>query len=245
MKRVAACALVAGLAAFVAACGGGSGDSDVSQEDAAAIATQALFVLADFPTGWTEQPSSDDDDSSLDVDTSQLPEECQAFVTREDLEGTFAEIDSPEFLGPNEESVESTVTVFDDVETAEQAFSDIDTFFDECVEPLEEAFSEALTSLVQEDGDTEFGQIEVSDVRFDPLSFPEHGDGQVAFQFGATVGAGPISLDLEVDFVFIRTGRVAAALTFFTPGLGSDADEEERLAGIAEGRIREADGQLD
>ena len=80
-----------------------------SEEQAAAEA--ALLVLSDFPTGWTEEAEEEPTDAG-----ARLPGDDRRVCRRHrdnllDLGGPRAQ--TPDFVGPDEQRVEQSVTIVD------------------------------------------------------------------------------------------------------------------------------------
>ncbi len=233
-------------AAISSACGGGGdGTSPDQAEDTTAVdhelielAEQALLRLDDFPTGWTERPAEEEDDQELD-----LPPECRWFTGRESFPGAVAEAESPEFHGPDDEEVQSGVTVFEDTAAASQSFADWADFLEECRDPVREALVESVEESAK-DEDFEVGDIEVN---IDRLSFPSLGEEHMSLRVSATVEVQdvPFDLDVYVDYLAIRIDRVAADVSYTDMLEIPDSAEEERLLRLLEERITGVAAQLD
>lgn len=217
--------------------------SEAEPEQARAVAEQALLRLEDFPTGWVERPAEEDEENGFEPD---LPPECQSFVERENLPGTLVEVDSDEFHGPDDEEVESGVTIFVDVAAARQAFAEVGDFIEQCREPMRQAVTEYLQEVIQEEGeDLPFEDIELTDFNIDRLSFPAYGDESMALRMSFTIDAGFLSLDFHLDIFGMRVDRIIGSMTFSDSFERPDTNEEERLATIIEGRLHTAVAQLE
>lgn len=240
--------LITGMAIglAIAACGGSSGSDEpgqrptptvlsglpFTQEEAFAAAEQALLRLEDFPTGWTERPAADDD-SALD-----LPPECQ----EPDHEGKVAEADSLEFHGPDDEEVDSGVTVYANETAAANAVGGAVTYLEDCRDPLGDAMKRFIEE--SEDAPVEDFQVEVN---VDRLSFPTFGDESAAWRISVIVTSSelPFDVDFYIDALGVRVGNIVGGITSVDFLERPDTDMGERLLAIIEGRMRSATTVLD
>ena len=213
--------------------------SDISEEEAREVAEKVLLRLKDFPVGWSQLPP-DEDDEDLQLD---LPPECQAFMDQEEWPGTLVNIDSPEFEGPDEEEVDSSVTIYVDAEAAHQAYADGKTAIDLCREPI----GAALAQYLQETLRAEYpdANIEVVASTWEWLSFPPYGDESAALRWSLTMNVGSKSVVLYSDLIDWRVGRIEASMGFDTRSEPPDLAEEQRLAQIMDERLRDAVKDLD
>jgi len=212
----------------------------ISEEEAREVAEKVLLTLRDFPAGWSQEPPDDEEDAPLDV-----PPECQAFAGQEDWPGTLLKVESPEFEGPDEVEVNSSVILYADAEAARQAFAGVRDTYDRCREPLLQAFTRYLQQLYQKNAQ-ESGEIaEVASMAMDWLSFPPYGDESVTARMSITINVGARSLDCYLDMLGWRIGRVEGDMGFSTCFDTPDTGEEQRLAQIIDERLREAAENLD
>lgn len=241
--RTAALPAIA-IALTLAACGGGEADDarptstfvaglGFTQVEASAAAEQALLRLEDFPTGWTERPVEDDEDSGPD-----LPPECQ----EPEYAGKVGDADSQEFLGPDEEEVEHGVTVYVDEAAARQAVAVGVEYLEECREPL----ADAMKTLIEDSDDAPVDDFAV-EVNIDRLSFPSYGDESVAWRISVTVTSEelPFDIDFFLDVLGVRVDRIVSGITFVNLLDRPDTDMEEGLMGIIEGRAGSAAAALE
>jgi len=212
--------------------------SSISEEEAREVAEEALLQLKDFPTGWSQLPPDEDEDVQLD-----LPPECQAFWEQEEWPGTLVDIDSPEFEGPDEEKVQSGVTIYVDAEAARQAWADGKAAIDLCREPVRAA----LATYLQEGLRAEYpdANIEVVAFTWDWLPFPPYGDESAAMRMSFTIKVGSQLLVFQSDFIGWRVDRIEASMSFDTRSDPPDPNEEQRLAQIIDERLRDAVKDLD
>jgi hypothetical protein len=247
MKPRFAFGLAVVCAAVVVACGDGGDErpptgaqqtatrtSGAELEEARAAAEEALLRLEDFPTGWVERPAEEDEEDF----EADLPPECQWFIEQEELPGTVVEVESREFHGPDDEEVESSVTIFEDVAAASQTFADVSDFIERCRQPLREAVAQYFQDKIREEGEElPFEDIELSDFNMDRLSFPAYGDEGMALRMSFTIDTDFLSADFYMDIFGIRVDRIVGGMSFGQSFEIPDTNEEERLAGIIEERL--------
>jgi hypothetical protein len=216
--------------------------SDISEEEAREVAEKVLLTLRDFPEGWSQlPPDDDDDDPQLD-----LPPECQVFMDQEEWPGTLVDIDSPEFEGPDEEEVDSSATIYVDVEAAHQSYVDGKASIDLCREPFLAAFKKALQEEVQKTAQERgVENVEIVAVSWDWLPSPPYGDESAAMRMSYTMNVGTQPFVWYADMFTWRVGRIEGGLSFSTTNQIPDQNEEQRLAQIIDERLRKAAKDLD
>jgi len=206
----------------------------MAEEEARALAEQALLRLEDFPTGWVERPAEEDEEDFQ----PDLPPECAWFIEQEEAPGTLVEVESREFHGSDDEEVQSNVTIFEDVAAASQTFADVSDFIERCRQPLREAVTQYFQEKIREEGeDLPFEDIKLTDFNVDRLSFPAYGDESMALRMSVELDAGFLSLDFYGDIFGIRVDRIVGGMMFGDFFERPDTNEEERLAGIIEERL--------
>ena len=230
------------LAAVASACRGaaGSAPTETSPEFRAAAqeaADSALLTLDDFPSGWTSAPpAADTDDSQLG-----LSKECSA-LELETFPGQVAEAESDDFTGPDEQEVSSAISVFPTDDTAQEAVDAFNNAFDQCGKELEDA----LTRLIKEGAEAGELPSEVEldlQVNVENLSFERFGDATVAYRIPVKASFIGITLEFTIDLVFMRDGRVAGGLFYFSLG-EIDAEEEQQLAQAVADNLEQANASL-
>jgi len=215
-------------------------EETTDEEDLSPLAERGLLRLDDFPAGWTAAPPDEEPDLDLDV-----PPECEGYLTQEDPPGTLVSVDSQEFSGPDGEQVESDVAIMEDVQAAEGALEQLQDFLDTCREPFQEAFRQALDQIARESPDNAgIENISVTNVDVQRISFPPHGDEQVALRMTATLELEGLAFRLVTDVIFFRVSQASAGLTYFVVG-EPDRAHEEQLATVIEQRISMVAGELE
>ena len=245
--------LVAGVAviSFVACGGGSDSDSDAqviaspsfTVEDAEASARGALLSLDDMPKGWTAEPATEEVDEQSDLD---LPPQCEVFEDEvEEFKGV-AEVESDEFAGPEEELIQSDVTVYANDELAQQAIDKVRQLVEDCSDPLRDAFKTLFEEQLAKESEEDLSGLTVSGFSFEIIDFPELGDETLATRmtFGVQV-AGLIDLDFALDLIGIRTGKVIGGLIYQSFSREPDSDLEDQLARVIEQRAASADASLE
>jgi hypothetical protein len=203
-----------------------------SEEQAAAEA--ALLVLSDFPTGWTEEAELEPTEQELAYQATIA--ECAGG------EGNLLELggpraQSPDFVGPDEQRVEESVTIVDP--------SVAEDFIARFSAPgVEECFGEAVRTFVaenfasQEDpsqtlpGDVTIGEVTIEEVLIEPA-----GDEVVAYRVTLPMTVTGVSLDAFVDIVAVRSGGSVAGLTFQSLFEPFPAEDVGHYVGLAVERL--------
>lgn len=202
--------------------------------DPNAVAQTAVLTLADMPSGWTVD-APDDDDSDDDF---EFTGEC-AVLNEEDFPGELASAESPDFKGPDNQQISSTASVFADEAAAQEALDTFDSVFSKCGDQFVAAFTEGLRGEGEDRG---LDTTDV-DVSLQKLSFAQLGDATIAHRLTGSMTMEGVPLEFTLDFVVVRAGRMAGAVTYMD-FFGVNSVEEEALAGIAAGKLAEANASL-
>ncbi len=246
------------LLALLAACGDDddqANDGDPSPTEASAVFTEAdarraaeasLLTLDDFPAGWTSKPADADDDD--DFEPEGLPPDCALiFAQGEDTDDdTVAEVASDDFVGRNDEEVSSEVSVMKSARIAEFTFGLMEGFFDQCSQPMEEAFQQMFEEELAADqaaGDEPI-EVRINDFRFREQSFPDYGDDSLAMEIAFSMQASFIAFDLEVDIIFVRVGPMMGSVSYASFLEPPDTALEEELVGLVADRMEAAEADL-
>jgi len=116
------------VAVALAACGGDgeeaaeeqstttAAEDRVATSEERAAAEGVLLTLDDFPSGWVQRPPDQADDLQLD-----LPEECAIFEEEAQEPGALVDLESDDFISPEEHEVSSGATVYVDEDAAVEA----------------------------------------------------------------------------------------------------------------------------
>lgn len=181
-----------------------------------------LLTLDDFPSGWQEEPADDEEASEEEDEAIQADlAECLG-IDPEDFDPDNPSATSPTFTSPDEKEVSVDVAFAPSAEAAAVAF---ETLSDDATPGC---YGDALQSWLEgaafEEGLPE--GVEVGDVTASPLSFAALGDESSAFRVTLPVSAEGVTVDLYLDIVFARVGRIGIEGTFdsqFSPFAEADA----------------------
>lgn len=201
-----------------------------------AAAESALLLLSDFPEGWEEQPPDpDDDDDALDV--SNAPQRCQGFFQEEELAGTVFEIEINEFHGPDAETIESRVTVFESMDSAADGFDEVRRVYQECGEPIRDALLDYFEAISQEASTG----VTVVDFSMESIEFPRYGNETLTtrFVFHLELDGEPFVISYA-DIIAIRQGALVGEFAFQTLNDPPDPDLAQHLAELIEPRLASA-----
>jgi hypothetical protein len=172
-----------------------------------AVAQAALLTLADFPPGWSETPSDNEDDNP---EAERALAEC-AGVDGDKLVDTEAEAETGRFSDPDGETfIDQTVGLMASEDEAAAALPDVTstdvlTCFSDVYNDL---FADSLDDGDLPD-DTEFGEISVARLNVTPV-----GDETAALRVAVPVSVSGITVDVTVDLVVTRVGRSLSGLSF-------------------------------
>jgi hypothetical protein len=181
-----------------------------SEEQAAADA--ALLVLSDFPTGWTEEIEAKPTDQDLAYQASMAACADGTGDNLLDLGGPSAR--TSDFVGPDDQRVEQTVTVVDPA-AAEDLMArfvapGVDTCFrDAIVEFTTEQFGSA-DDPTQSTADA----VTVGDVVIGEVLLPPAGDELAAYRVTLPLTVSGIDVEAFVDIVIVRSGGTVSGFTF-------------------------------
>ncbi len=194
-------------------------------------AKSANLSLDDFPTGWTSEKASEDDEDDTDLG---LSEECQ-ILDSDNFPGEVFEADSDDFTGPDGQTVSSSATVLTSYSAAENAIEEFlkASSLQECKTELAEAF----VTMFQED------QGINAEVSLKDVSFPKIGESSAAYRLLTVVP--DFDLELILDLVVVQQGKMLGTLTFTSAvNIKPDADEEADLGEKFSAKITAAEATL-
>ena len=202
-----------------AACGGSSTPSAKEDKERA---ERVVLTLADLP-GFVVDPEEDDDDKASDLN------KCvngNPTWTEDPKPRGFS---SPDFSKDDDNVVVSSGAVLTvKVPEAQRAMADMrEALASECLR-------EGLKASVLDGADS---GVSVRSVQTTPLSGPPYGDESVASRTVMQISAPGERVTMNVDFVFLRAGRMLAGV--FTLQIGSPFPDAERnrLAALVESRM--------
>lgn len=183
------------------ACGGGSGGvsgtstaqsdtSEPAQEDQALVEAMLLNV-GDFPAGWAEEPTEDDESPFDDCDPGTP-------------EGRTARAETGTFSPGGSRDVSQTIGIFEAPAQVARALSEI------------LGIGDCLVQVV-DDGKLDNDEFSYSDATFSSLSFPQQGDSSDAIRFKVHASSNTESgfgseVDIYIDVVSVIVGRVGFSI---------------------------------
>ncbi len=175
-------------------------------EDATAQAM--LLTVSDFPAGWSERPSNNDEPSPF--------EECAIPVSRTGHAATG------DFSRGGTDRLSESISIYSTSDEIASNFGKL--------EGIGDCFGQ-----VANEGKLDNNEATVSDASFSPLSFPTIGDRSVAYRFKDHVKAiGQTVLgsefDVYLDVVSAQKGRVAFSIWGFDVLSPIDPNELETYA---------------
>jgi hypothetical protein len=181
------------------------------------LAQSALLTVDDMPTGWTESPNDDDD--AEDAKNIQRISECSGLDATLIGDGVLGDTKakSPEFESPDlAASVKQTLGLAPDEATAVAAITAIG---DDAVAPC---YEEAMRASFQEatvttDPAASLPEgMTLTDISMDRIDPPMTvgADDAVWYSATATVDYQGQAVEIYLDLVFTRTGRVLSQVEF-------------------------------
>ena len=215
-------------------------ESVATTGDEGQLVESALLTLDDMPAGWMETPR--DDDEEEDLETVQRISECSgldAVLIGDEVLGD-TEARTPEFESPDElASVKQSVGLAADEETAIAAIAEIgDPALAPCYEDVIRAeFEEGGTGT--DPADTLPPGMTLTDVtmalREPPVDVPA--DEAVWYSAIASLDYQGQQIDIYLDLLFTRTGRVLSQLEFDGTTMPFPEDLYEPTVNAAQAKI--------
>lgn len=214
------------LVGILAACGGGSDGEDADGGDEAALAESMLLTVDDFPSGWSED-TSDDEDEDHPFDR------CEA---EGDPEGLTGRAESEDFSEGGAAEISEYVAVF---ATADQASDAVAAGFDDerkgCIVEVIEA------------GELDEDDVQNTDASISDLSFPSKGDESFAvrMEIHAETDEDDIEADVFLDVVYVSYDRVVFWIVAADVLSPFNIDELEGVVDDALAKVRAQIGAAD
>jgi len=194
---------------------------DERQADVAA-AEKIVLTLADFEPGWEASPPEDDPDTEdLDEDLA----DCLG-ITLEELEPDNPSADSDTFTSANDEEVEASVAITPTEADAEKAMDRFEG--SEALDCLGQYFRSLIGRGFAENAGEMPDDLEIGDPTLNEVSVPALGDEAKGLRLTTPLSSSGVDVDLYIDFVIVRVGRVGITTTFlstFTPFSETEAAE--------------------
>jgi hypothetical protein len=196
-----------------------------------ATARTIALRLSDFPSGWTSTPHRESSSEGKNIDR-QLSE-CLG-LPADKLIPDSQSADSPDFQTGkrlDEQEVQNSIGIASEADVA-KAFDVLGS------DKLPQCFRDAIeTSLKQQQG---LENATVGTPKIEPLSVGDFGEKTIAYRITINVEVQGIALDVYVDFVLIKVGRVGIFLSTQTLSNPFDDDLRTQLLNAVVDRAKAA-----
>jgi hypothetical protein len=208
--------------------GGGAGatttsaatdDAGAGEKDDQALADDVVLKLADFPSGWTEDEATPEDEDSA----NDPIDKCFGGEGKTLDENTSAEADSPDFSRGETTTVSSFSAVMKEEKDAEAAMDILASA------KLKDCFNQALEEEIKASAGEDEG-FTLGDVTLKNASFAKVGEETTALQFVIPISAPGVEVSFYADLVFFRQDRVIGGLFLGNVNTPLASAEGEALA---------------
>lgn len=208
-----------------------SSDSTIPGQDVAAdqsTAEAALLTLADFPAGWSEVPSEDDDEATVALQRRAAACSDSSGDTLLDFP---AKASTGDFTNPEDDSsVSGTVAIAPSDDEAAAVVSGI--MGSDTPSCLDDVYTEFF------DGEADLPNgTSLSDLTVAPLNVTSVGDEVAALRVTATLDVSGIQIDVVTDQVVVRVGRSLAGLSFYSQQSPTSIERIDEYLGLAASRL--------
>jgi hypothetical protein len=176
-------------------------DEASSGEDDQKIADAVVLKLADFPSGWTEDEATPEEEDSA----NDPIDKCFGGKGKTLDENTTAEADSPDFSRGETTSVSSFSAVMKSEKDAEETMDILAS------DTLKDCFNQALADELKATAGEDEG-FSLGDVTTKSASFTKVGEETTALQFLIPISAPGVEVSFYADLVFFRQDRVIGGL---------------------------------
>jgi hypothetical protein len=204
------------------------------------VADSAVLTLGDLPPGWVLANKDDADTDEGDVDL-EISEGCKELEKQVDSQGAMASAQSDRFRGPDKQILRSGTDVFAGPGEAQGALEFVRGLFAQCGNDLVNAFNEGIRRGAEKRGASP-SAIQVSTALHD-LGPPSVGESGFVYRIDVTLTGPGGSVNVAVDFIFFRHGRLASGLVYTAAG-GASADAEQQLMQIAAAKLQAANASF-
>jgi hypothetical protein len=198
-------------------------------------AQDALLVLDDFPAGWTAV--DEDEVTEQDLAYRRTVAECAGGTGDNLLDLGEPRASSPDFVGPDDERVEQTVTIVEPAVAedfmARFAAAEVGTCFRDAVE----VFVTENFENPEDPAESLPGDVTIDDVMVEALPLEPVGDEVVAYRVTLTMTITGVTVDAIVDIVAVRSGGSLSGLTFQSLFEPFPVEEVESLTALAVERL--------
>ena len=190
----------------------GCGEDGPSREPAAAdadnmpIAEASLLTLDDFPSGWEAVPTNEADEQDSEKSREAIAE-CMGV----DYEALYSDgsgrAQSPDFTSEYDEEVSVSVTVYDDVASAEEPF-DLGSSAE-----FRDCSADVAGESIEEAADEAGEDAEIGDISLNEISFDDFGDETSAFRATIPISVQGFEVEALLDAVFVRVDRAIISIS--------------------------------
>jgi len=201
------------------------------------VADSAVLNLGDLPPGWVLAKDNDDD---IDVD-HEISEPCKQFEGQEAFAGSQASSESERMDGPEKQSAGSAAYVFAGPEEAQGSLDQQRQALSSCGSDLAAVLEGAARQGLKKAG-APLNDLQVQSALED-LGSPNVGESGMMFRVRITVVGPGGSVELAMDFMTFRQGRMLGSLFYLTVK-GLRPEEEQQLAQIAAAKLAAANASF-
>lgn len=200
-----------------------------------AAAEDALIVLDDFPVGWTEEVEEELTDQ--DRAYQQQVAECADGTGDDllDLGGPAAR--SADFVGPDDQRVEQTVTIVDQAVAEDFMVRFAAPGVDRCFRDAVEVFVTENFASPEDPSQTLPGDVSVDEVTVAEVLVEPAGDELVGYRVTLAMTISGVPVEAFVDIVAVRSGGSLTGLTFQSLFEPFPADEVGHYTALAAERL--------
>jgi hypothetical protein len=208
---------------------------DIAADKAAAEA--ASLKLADFPAGWTSQPSSSSTATNNDEKMKADLYKCLG-VTEASMTHSPASYDSPDFADSDDHTASSTVGYRATSADQQKAFEPLsDPKFSGCLSSTFAALMDEAIKHPTDTKDTIPEGVTLGKTTVSPMSFPQFGDKSVAYQVEIPISYKGLDFNEFLGAVFAIKGRADVSMTFESSGDPFPVDQAQHYTGLVVGRL--------
>jgi hypothetical protein len=223
---MAMCLVAVGLG--LVACGNDGIEAATSDM---AIAERANLRLDDFPSGWHQQHREDDDDA--DEASRERIAACAGYEVEEMFEDDAERAESPTFVSPHEEEIQSSVVVYPSLEVAARRYDlASDPALYDC---MGEELYQRLLSEVPPAG------VRIQEVEVSPLQTSRLGDATFGVRMVTRFEVNDRRVSGYSDLVVVRIGRAAVTVNAASMSLPHPVGELEGYVEAVTSRLDLAD----
>lgn len=191
-----------------------AGAATTTTSPIAADLAEIVFRPADFPAGWTSEPSDDQDGE----ETEKALEQCLGIQ----VDGIRPDARSPDFsVADAITRASSAVELAPDIATVDREFAAITgpRFLDCAAKQFDAELARQAPGA------------QLSPSKAERIPFPAQGEGTAAVRLSITLTAGDQSVPFFADLVFVRKGLLELSFSFVNAGEPFNAALEADLVG--------------